>query len=381
MKIHFTYGPFCMSRVIDFTALETSKRGLTGSEGSCLQYAHQMAERGHEVSLDVYYKGGEDETFDWGGVRVRTLVEVPEVVGEGADVVCAWNEPDILRRVPAPTVRYVNQQLNDFNYVQSRDFIQHVDLLSSPSEHHLAFLRGLGNLNVPTAIVANGCAPSDYEGAVKVPGRVLWASSADRGLHVLLEAWPAIRRAVARAHLRCLYEFNYDGLRGVEDRVDIDNDPKEIANRARYIRYGMDRLRDQGVEHVGSVSRVQMVEEMGAAEVLAYPCETLRYTEGFSVSTLEACAAGAIPVIGATDALPSLYGEAAVVVPSPPSEHLTEYACQVVRALVDPGWAAERRARCLELARGYAWPLLAERFEQRLEGAVKAGRRNPGSGS
>src|SRR6185295_7401130 len=52
MKICFIYGAFSIgARPIRIAELETSKRGLTGSELSCFMYAKAMAERGHDVTL------------------------------------------------------------------------------------------------------------------------------------------------------------------------------------------------------------------------------------------------------------------------------------------------------------------------------------------
>jgi hypothetical protein len=375
MNISFLYGPMSIGkRPIDFSQLWTSERGLTGSELSWLMLAKSMRERGHHVTLAIH---GQNGGSLWEDIEVWPLErdESDEPAwsdrynygdktmfrGWAYDAVIAWNEPDLLRDIPSQTVRICNQQLNDFGYCED-DFAAHVDLFTSPSQHHLDFVSGLVEGSTSWAVMPNGCDPGAY-GGDKTSGRVVWASSADRGLHNLLMAWPSIRAACPWANLRCMYRMDYDSLRGVEENAGANPTLYEIASRARYIRYALDRLADQGVEHVGSVSRQQVAAELSAAEVLAYPCETVRYTEGFSVTTLESCAAGAIPVLGACDALPSIYGDAAAWVPSPAGEHTATLAAHVVRALTDYAWAAEMRGKGATLAERHAWPKLAERLE------------------
>ena len=50
-----------------------------------------------------------------------------------------------------------------------------------------------------------------------MPGRVIWCSSADRGLHWLLSQWPKIKEAVPYASLKVFYHFNYGDLDKIEN--------------------------------------------------------------------------------------------------------------------------------------------------------------------
>ena len=50
------------------------------------------------------------------------------------------------------------------------------------------------------------------------------------------------------------------------------------------------------------------VKRVASAGVLAYPCDPIRYTEGFGVSALDAAAAGCHVMITDADALPSVHG-------------------------------------------------------------------------
>ncbi len=380
MKIAFLYGGFSLgNRPFDFDRLYDDPRGLTGSEISCVEHARSMSERGHDVMLLVGQPMAERE---WRGIRVRQLDD-PRVVDD-CDVVYSWNEPNLLREVAPGILRACNQQLNDFGYCKP-GWEDHVDLMTSPSANHLEYLKKQAPGVRSWAVMPNGCDPTQYRGGCRIPGRVIWASSADRGLHLLLESWPRIKESVPHATLKCFYNFqpaHFDDYEATGQNVHPDL--LEIAQRKRYIRYAMSKLSGErwGVEHVGSVSRDRMRCEFEQAEVLAYPCETIRYTEGFSVTTMEACASGCLPVISDVDAMGSIYGGTAPVVQLS-SNRFDEtmklwFAQLVMLGLSDPRWREERAAACKSLAENHAWPVLAERLEGILEKSLAEKRGKPG---
>ena len=202
MKIAFVYGPMSLgNRPIDFPNVWSSSRGLTGSELSCICLSKEMAKMGHSVSF--FIPGPNAVEFD--GIPLRDYANLSSESG-GYDAVCSWNEPDALRGVSPKAVRLVNQQLNDFRYCQS-GFDDFVDLYTSPSQSHMDFIRTQTPSPHKWSVLPNGCDPSQY-GSSKVPGRVIYASSPDRGLHLLLQAWPAIKKAVPHAHLRVFYNMD-----------------------------------------------------------------------------------------------------------------------------------------------------------------------------
>lgn len=371
MNLAFLYGPFSLgNRPIDYANPYTSKRGLTGSELSCFEFAMAMADRGH--AAQVFCPGGGGR-WNGDGVRTRPIRELTSI-DSSWDVAYAWNEPDLLRNVSAK-LRMVNQQLNDFNYCRA-GWERHVDVLTSPSAAHADYLNDLipDGSRMQIEVLPNGCDPTQYDLTRKVTGRVIYASSPDRGLHLLLEAWPEIRRRVPGAHLRVFYEMGpwLQTFLNQENFVingEVEKGLVETGYRARYIARALELLRSEGVEAVGSVSRQEMAREMSEAQCLAYPCDTIRFTEGFSVSTLEGCASGAVPVVSGCDALGSIYGELPTMVPAPIRDHGREFVDQVERVLQDD----EYRSKAVDVGRAIAdrhrWDVLAER----LEGIINAG--------
>ena len=380
MRIGLIYGSFCLGdegNAFDLANLWDDPRGLTGSELSYVRMVQELPKLGHDVTAFTLLRPGSPS--EWEGASVRSLQALPHA-GPGWDAFCSWNEADLLRLVAPDAIRMVNLQINSVGHCLP-GFDDAVDVWLSPSEAHRErmlrdehvygeTLPGPGHRmfrwrdGSKWDVLTNGCDPWRYDvGTDRVSGRVIWASSPDRGLHWLLGCWPRIRREVPDASLRIFYKIKpwLDHMDGME----TSPSPSITAqvSRANYIREALRRLEGHGVEVMHSVSRNRMAVEMASAEVLAYPCDTVNWTEGFSVTIMEACAAGAVPVISDVDALGSLYGAHVPTVRSPVGERLDEFSDLVVRALSDPEFRDGVTSRAKELAGRYRWPDIARRLE------------------
>ncbi len=220
-------------------------------------------------------------------------------------------------------------------------------------------------------VLTNGCDPDSYDrlasdGVEKIPGRVMWGSSPDRGLHWLLQEWPKIRRAVPHAHLKIFYKV----MKWADNIIAHPwGDPsiQEQIRRAHYIKEALYRLSSHGVELVDSVSRRQIDREMAEAEVLAYSCDPVSWTEGFSVTLMEGCAARSCPVTTSVDALPEIYGGFIPMVRTPVKDHMSEFSDLVIRGLVDKDYRDGVNRTVRDLSSRYTWASLAQRLEGILE--------------
>lgn len=394
MKLALTYSPWLLSArgSLDLEGYRDDPRGLSGSEMSAVRLKEEYEAVGHTVAL--YSKG-------------KGCLPWEERANDEHDVAISINCPDDLRGMKAKLkVCYV--LLNDFSFCKV-GFDEHVDLFVSPSLAHRE--QCLTNDNwrkvevapdhpngraqwdpsaKPWEVVPLGCDPERYEffdecegdrgghrhrgcsdcdgyGYVprrKVPGRVIYCSSPDRGLHWLLQEWPAIRKAVPHATLRIFYRTmpwirNFDAMAYY---------PPIEPQRARalYIEDALRRLQGHGVELFDSVSRARLEQELAQAEVLAYPCDPANeFTEGFSCSTLEGCAARACPVITDVDALGSIYRDA---VPAVTRSSLMGTTWQqawrrnVIECLTDSDRRNRINDRAEALARSMTWKNTASRL-------------------
>jgi glycosyltransferase involved in cell wall biosynthesis len=363
MRIAILYSPWCLSfrRTLDLDTWRTDPRGLSGSELCAIRLCQEFAKEGHDVDLFTH---SQSASRAWEGILVLPWE------GRGNDeydLAISINYPDELREVKAK-LRVCYQLVNGVEYCKA-GVERFVDLWISPSEAHRDMF-----LNDPTwhrvevthenptgkaqyvpnasqwEVVPLGCDPERYEGFEKVPGRVVYCSSPDRGLHWLLQEWPAIRKAVPHASLRIFYRLK-DWI------AHFDTQPFFLPiegqrNRALYIREALKRLEGHGVEVFDSVNRETIEREMAQAEVLAYPCDTTRWSEGFSCTVLEACAARACPVITDCDALGSIYGEALDVAAL---GDLAMWRNQVVCALSNDGYRKHWNERAHAFAKELTW--------------------------
>jgi len=338
MKIAITFGPMCLTfrGTLEFSGHRQDPRGLTGSEIGFIRIAQELRALGHEVT--AYTNSHESE---WEGITIRPLDARGEV-DETFDAAISINEPEVLQ-IMHPKVRVCEQWLNSFDYCNS-GFEAFVDLWVSPSAGHRDFIlasehatrmTGTGELGIPYKPepekwvgIPLGCDPDRYPQTEKVPGRVVYCSSPDRGLHWVLQEWPAIKRAVPNATLKVFYRLQpwiegfrpKDGARSprlwFRNQLPEYFPPTEpLLARANYIEETLKRLSgpEWGITVCDSVSREQIEREMCEAEVLAYPVDTIRWSEGFSCTILEACAARACPVLWDCDAIGGIYCKNCIV--------------------------------------------------------------------
>jgi glycosyltransferase involved in cell wall biosynthesis len=383
MKIAFLFGPLLHAkRDLHWHELWTDERGLTGSEVACVAFAQEMAERGHAVTFFAPQDGQGEYRLPSHVATVKTdhLELFPRRAGE-FDAVYAWCEPDLLRPADPRSVRLCNQQLNDFRYMKA-GYDEAVDVWTFPSKTHAEYMKtraeisALGGMDFGKwRVLPNGCYPDEYTWAnvERVPGRCVYSSSPDRGLHLLLQEWPHIRKAVPGASLKIFYFALMRWLEGSRaqpgEPAEVHAGIQEHRKRARYVEMAIARADRLGIEVVGGVSRRELARELSRAQVLCYPTATLAWSEGFSCATLEGCASGALPVISECDALGEIYGGAVPMVKAPAVEHMLEWRGYVIQALTEPVWRGDWVAKARALAVKHAWPRLAEKLEGIVEDA------------
>lgn len=364
MKIALILGDFSIgTRPLNFFAnnINISTRGLTGSELILVQYARQFRARGHEVAIFTLYAARGEE---WEGCRLYDLKEKNTVITSDWGAVISINEPDQLRGIVKGPLRICSQQLNGFSYCQP-GFDSVVDLWLSPSVPHMK--RSMEETPNPSKwrVLRDGCSPEELVEGQKVPGRVIWASSPDRGSHWLLSVWSQIKEAVPHASLRMFYHLTPGNTEGMEQKTHPgwNKEIYELGQRYRYIREAVEKLKPLGVELVGSVSRDQIVKEFNQAEVLGFSVETVVWSEGFSIATLEGCCYKACPIITDCDALGEIYGGIVPMVPCPLSSSINQYRDLVIQALKDNDWRNEVNEKCRAFALRHDWKDIVAELE------------------
>lgn len=362
MKIAIILGSFCSAhRPINFTSIYNGSRGLSGSDLIFVELSKEFHKRGYEVSMFTTLLP--NQPSHWEGIPIYDVSKRFEIVDDSWDIIFSLSEPDMLIGMAQKPLRIVSQQLNGFSYCQP-NWSDQADLFFSPSVGHLEY--HLKWIPDPTKwkVVPDGCDPSLYEEGKKVPGRVIWVSSADRGAHWLLSIWSTIKGAVPWATLKIFYNLSPGNIEKFEpDNKQWSADIIELGNRYRYIKEAGNRLKNLGVEHVGSISREQIKKEFNEAEVLAFSCDTVSWTEGFSITTMEACAHKACPIITSQDALGQIYKDVVPMVEAPIKNNIERYTQLVIQALKDSDWRNEVNERCRAFALEHSWQKIVDKIE------------------
>lgn len=372
MKIAMLYGRWSSQIHGKFDPLTLyHEKGLTGSESAFFNTAKGLASRGHHVDVFCDCTMASANTPTLAGANI---LPSEQPVGLDYDAHLTWNEPDLLREIHGRGPRICVQQLNDFDYCRP-DFHTVVDYYVSPSQPHVEHLLATNPQirREQMRVVPNSIHLEFYDGAPvkRDPYRMAYISSPDRGLHWLLDFLPDIRRVFPQATLYIYYQFQ----RWIEPMCNFWYDPKlpqffALGFRARYIVECLNRLGwngENGVHVVGNIANVDLATELRKTGVFAYPCDVVRWTESFSVATMDACAAGCVPIISDADALAHLYRDVAVVLPGPPGASRAAWVSAIIEAMMGSGRTDQLRARGPDFVRQYTWQECARRWERLLE--------------
>jgi glycosyltransferase involved in cell wall biosynthesis len=342
MRIAVCYGPMCLMR----SPKETMGDPRTGSEIGFSRIGGELSRLGHNATMHCAGNPRDD-----------------------IDVAIAINEPDRLRDFPNAKLRICMFWLNEFSFCKE-GFDDYVDLYFSPSEAHRQKAIGDWGAPVPSKWSVNylGCdVPRPNSLATKASGRVVYCSSPDRGLHRVLGAWPEIKRRLPHASLKVFYRLE-PWFRGF-DSTPFFPPIERLRHRALWCEEALRRMSgpEWGITVVDSVSHDELMREMAQAEVLLHPCETTSWSEGFSVTVLEGCAAGACPIISDCDALGEVYADLDPV----PVGQWGKWRDDVVRALTDPAFRAQRNEKARALAEKLTWARHVKQLDEVIRGAVK----------
>ena len=369
MKIAVILGAFSVgSRPFDFNDIWNNGRGLTGTDLCFIRLCEELKELGNEVAMFTIHT---DSLTEYKGMKLYQADDVLKIIDNTFSCVISINEPNVLFGLPREVKRVVWEMLNDFSFVRA-DFEKEVDLFLGVCEQHTNHLKKLTTPAARWDTVSLGCDPDLYKDE-RVPGRVVWCSSADRGLHWLLQEWPTIKAAVPEATLKVFYHFNYGDLDKVEaNSVSPQGGPyhhhiQEMSQRIRYMKDALEKLKPLGVEHVGSVSRQQMAKEFSEASLFAFSCDTVAFSEGFSVSSLESHASFTVPIITEQDCLGGIYkNSGCIMIKSPISEHLQDFTNSAIKALKDKEYADNIVENCRDFAKQHTWKNSAEKMNKLL---------------
>lgn len=202
---------------------------------------------------------------------------------------------------------FVHNTGQNFIEPSGKNRVDNIDIIAGVSKWHCSHMRKLYDIPEEKLVVLpNGINLERFLGkeVERQSNRYIWSSSPDRGLDVVLDMWPEIRKIQPDAELNIYYGWNnYDKV--VEYTQDYW---MKIFKDGIFHR--LEDLKDHGVTWHGRIDQYKLAEEFMKSEYQFYPGYFL---ETNFIGGLEAQAGGCIPIISNAGGAVENMSEAAVL--------------------------------------------------------------------
>lgn len=267
--------------------------GLGGSETAIIKLAEAFAHAGHRMitygSIDEpgYYYGGCYRSWDHFRPEVKS------------DMFIAWRVPEAADWEVNTDCLVLWMHDTDAGDRLTRDRARKFDYIVVQSEWHrdhmlkvYPFLTKRKIKILGNGIDLNRFTDADFE--TKQPNRIIYSSSPDRGLNVLLESmWPHIVQEVPNAELHVYY-----GWENFDKATEISPDQHKYLE----FRQKMDQLflSSKNVVQHGRINQDELAKEFEKASIWLYPTY---FHETYCITAIEAQLGGAIPITNQLAAL------------------------------------------------------------------------------
>jgi glycosyltransferase involved in cell wall biosynthesis/tetratricopeptide (TPR) repeat protein len=260
--------------------------GLGGSETAIIKLAEAFANAGHRM---ISYIETDDPGYYYGGAYRPVDQFHPEV---HSDLFIAWRLPEAAD-LPINTDRLVlwmhDTDAGDrLTPVRARKF----DSIVVLTEWHKNFMLEKYPFLDPNKLVVIGNGVDlgrfpgwNFDDKDRNPHRVIYSSSPDRGLDIILEGiWPQVVEAIPDAELHIYYGWNnfdkvleagYEHLRPFREKVNnLLLNAKNVVNHGR-------------------INQEELAKEFAKSSVWLYPTY---FPETYCITAIEAQLAGVVPI-------------------------------------------------------------------------------------
>jgi tetratricopeptide (TPR) repeat protein/glycosyltransferase involved in cell wall biosynthesis len=360
----FTFA-FYQPYSLDYDGTTPRERGLGGTESAVVYLAESLARRGHRC---IVFNGCSQER-EVAGVEYARWESMPiRCVADRPDVLVAVRSWDTIGRVRlAPLQIFWTGDAFDQPFVQTlsdRDARQEIDFFMLQSDWQAATFQthhavpAAQTIKTTLGAAASACperrrraspAARPSVGASR-PRRLAYVSTPFRGLDVLLDLFPRIRRACPDAELHVFSSMRVYGVSAADDQAQFE----ALYRKAREL---------EGVTLVGSLPQLELAERLEDCRVLAYP---KHFEETFCIAAAEAQAAGCPVVTSALGALPETVGDAGLCIAGDPRSmsYQNAFIVECVDLLTnDAHWQAMSDRARARAARHFSWPTIAAHWE------------------
>lgn len=243
--------------------------GTGGAEAAMLTLCEEWTKAGHQVRLYNDPRQGWDSPFEQ--LPIETFNSQDD-----RDVLIVFRSPN-LRMIDAKGLKvwFSCDQNTVGDFSKFRPMVDKVVCISPRHAQYFAQTYGINDgivIDLPVRV-------SEYENRdiEKVKNRFIFTSVPSRGLDVLLDMWPKLKREIPDASLVVTSDYRlWSHLYG--------RDNENFVRKAFSL---------EDVFYLSAVPRPKLVEEQLKAEIHLYPCE---YDELFCIAIAESQVAGAYTI-------------------------------------------------------------------------------------
>jgi glycosyltransferase involved in cell wall biosynthesis len=255
------------------------EEGIGGSEEAVIQMSRELTKQGYKVTVlgTPGDKAGEYDGVTWGHYWEFNRKDT-------FDVFISWRNPELFAEPikARKTYLWLHDVMDKEEFFDER--LDNIDRIIFVSQYHRDLYPFIPEEKC--FVSGNGIVAEDFDrdGEFKRdPHRIVYMSSHVRGLELIYNVWPEVRKAVPDATLDVYYGWASYGA------VNRSN-PERMAWKEKMIQ--MEQELDGVTDH-GKIGHEQIVEEIFKAGVWAYPCP---FPEVYCITAVKAQAGGAVPV-------------------------------------------------------------------------------------
>lgn len=257
--------------------------GIGGSEEAVIKLSRELSNLGWNIT--IYATPGERYGRD--GMYNVTWKQYYEFnPNDFYNILITWRNPWFFDAdvKASKTYLWLHDVMEASEFTPER--LEKIDKVIFVGQYHADLYKGI----IPQdkwLVSGNGIDPQDFIDAdgkfERVPHRMVYMSSYNRGLKILLDNWNTIKEAVPDAVLDVYYGWNsYDAINS------------ENPERMQWKQEMVNLIKScDGVTDHGRIGHKQIVEEINKADIFAYSCI---FPEVYCISHVKAMAGGAYPV-------------------------------------------------------------------------------------
>lgn len=332
---------------------DTLDKGMGGSEEAITYLSEELAKLGWEV---VVYNQRVEELITPAGVKWLPWETFnPE---DEFNVFVSWRNPWLASKLGIKARLSCVDMHDTPNGYQSisQKALDSIDLV-----FFKGFFQCQMSANIPedkSVIIPNGIVPEQFvnPGIGRNPKKVIYGSSADRGLDILVrQIWPKVKAQVPDAEL--VWAYGWDAYDAVH---------KGDADKGKW-KWELKRdMYNVGVKELGRLSHEDLAKEMMSCSVWAYPTS---FPEICCITAIKTQAAGVEPITSGYAALQEtvVKHESNIQDIHNKPAALKRFTNRLIKALQNP-ISDEDRAKVAKLVlEKYTWDRIAKEWDRRLK--------------